>query len=564
MSTKKSKPTEQPIREHKKTNPFVFILSSLLLVILIVSFVFTPALLPSQAMGQGLVFGRYGSQEIAYRPGNFFAQQFDYTMQQATSQGYDAYSPFIYYTLWLQAFRSASQYAVLMDHSTQAKIEISQKELTTAVQNSGYFNKNGSFNSNEFNTTAPDRRETILQDIRNGLMISRYQELLTKDVLRSKNAIDILTNPSGPLRRFEIAFFPFDQFPVEKIIQFANENIPLFEQIEVQRILVEGKKQDAEKVYAQLANKEKEFSTVFIEQSREQFANESTPPQQGSLGAVFAYQIQDSLQNIADLEKIMALDSDSYSLPIAYRTDDKKISIYAIYHVTKARTTLDMSQTSARADVLTYLQSKRKGLISDYFLEQASQINAQQFRSTIPPTAEYLSTDYLPMVYKLGTENLPREQAMYYPYNPHIDSFNAGFGDENIALANAAMHSKDFFMQGFSLAANTISDPVVLDSGVVVLKLLDEKPVEIEKGDDSSIDFLINYFLGQYTMSRVSEDALASRRYKNNFNKVYAKKIEPLVNRATQETTEELTEETSSFGPEMPVPSIGLPQSAAE
>lgn len=552
MSKKKS-PVPSSVTQHTKPNLPVFILSSILLTILVVSFVFAPAFVPAQSINRGIVFGRYGSQEIAYRQGNIFARDLEQAMQEASSQGYDMDSSFIYYTMWLRAFRTASQYAVLMDHAQRSGIDISEDQLTDGIKESGFFSRNGVFNSADFNNMPPDRRQSIINDIRHSLLISSYQEKLTQNIIRSDEAISVLAHPSKKQRNFRMAIFNFKDYPAEKIHAFAEENPQLFQQISVKRILIQGKKQDAVRIYSRLVNKEAEFSSIFFENSREEFANEDISAQEGDLGQRFFYQISDSLQNPTDAMKIFSLEEQGISEPVRYKTQDAKAEVYAIYLVTKAKTNLNLKSSKQRQTVLDYLIANRKGLISDYFISQVNLIKAANFNASVDAPGKVIQTDYFHMVYRLNPETLSRQEAMYYPYNGDIRSFLDSFGSDNQDIASAALPSREFFFQAFSLQPGQISQPIILDNAVLALQMINERPVEELPNINSTLDFLLSYFLGQNTMSSMIDQSLKSRRYKDNFNKVYAKKIEPLVQQ--QQATSQMPQTNTpleGFGPQDP------------
>lgn len=549
MSSKKISSTPADARHGKKTSLPIFILSAILLVILVVSFVFAPAIVPAQqGLGQGIVFGRYGNQEIAYRPGNFFARQLDSSIQEATSQGYDINSPFIAYTLWLRAFRAASQYAVLMDKAEHAGIDIGEDQIMEAVRESGYFSRNGVFSATDFNNTSHERRQSILNEMHSGLLIGTYQLQLTQDINRSKAAISLLSQPAVQQRNFRMAIFNFDLYPAEKVREFAAENAQLFQEIDVKRILIQGKKQEAIKLYSALANGEKDFPIVFLENSREEFANENISAQEGNLGTRFYYQLQESLAPQEDLDKIFSLHQDQFSPPMRYKTENSKNEVYAIYQVTKTKSDLNLNSNDAVQDVLTYLISTRKNLISDYFIGLASLIDPANFSSSITSPGRFAQSDYFGMVYHLKPDNLSRQDDMYYPYNNEIQKFLAAFGQQYQDIAASALKSKEFFLQAFKLQPNEVSAPIILNNGVIVLQLINTQTPEPSSATTSSLDFLLSYFLSQYSMSSMIDQALESPRYKDNFIKAYAKCIEPYIQQ--QEA------------PSQPPPSIGLPQNA--
>lgn len=559
MSVKPPGPAITGTQKSHKTSLPVFILSALLLVILIVSFVLAPALSSAgQGLEQGLAFGRYGSQEISYRPGNFFAHQLDRGMEEAASQGYDLNTPFIAYTLWLRAFRAASQYAVLLDSAQRANIDISEEQLMQAVRESGYFSRNGVFNPTDFNNTSPDRRQSIINEIRNGVLIGTYQNQLTQDIVRSKAANTVLLKPDAEQRNFRMAIFDFNLYPEEKVRAFATEYPQLFQQIEVKRILIRGKKQEAIKIYSQLANAEKDFLNVFIENSREEFANEDISAREGELGSRFYYQIQDSLDPKEDLEKIFSLQENQFSPPLRYQTKDKKDEVYAIYLVTKPKYDINMNDARDRETVLNYLITKHKGLISDYFIGLASEIKPVNFAASILKPGRATQSEPFGMVYHLKPENLARQDEMYYPYNSDIQQFLAAFGKDYQDIASVALKSREFFFQAFSLAVNQVSDPIVLDNAVLVLQLIDKKMSEPSTSSNSSLDFLLKYFLGQYMVSSMVDNALESPRYKDNFMTVYAKHIEPYMKKQAEATQSTFSTPPEVAGPAA-APGIGLP-----
>ena len=75
-------------RSSFQRHPFLYIFSVVVLVIIVVTFVGAPAV-TSMSPSSRLVFGSYAGQEITYRPGNFFARQYESIAQGIRARGSD-------------------------------------------------------------------------------------------------------------------------------------------------------------------------------------------------------------------------------------------------------------------------------------------------------------------------------------------------------------------------------------------------------------------------------------------------------------------------------------------
>jgi len=114
----KNKPSqgESEMAKRFKSNPFVFIGTFFILVIVVIAFVFvTPAGAVFGGMMDGdLTFGYYDRQPISFAPGNFFANEYEWRLRQWQAWMGGELSPWIEHQIWRESFEAAAVHTAIL------------------------------------------------------------------------------------------------------------------------------------------------------------------------------------------------------------------------------------------------------------------------------------------------------------------------------------------------------------------------------------------------------------------------------------------------------------------
>ena len=101
LPEKRDDSSKAEIMQRLKTRPLLYIGSVLILVIVVIAFVFVPALGPESFGSGDLTFGSYNRVPIKFVPGNYFHQVYQ-SLSRNLPQGGDTNDIFMLYNLWAQ------------------------------------------------------------------------------------------------------------------------------------------------------------------------------------------------------------------------------------------------------------------------------------------------------------------------------------------------------------------------------------------------------------------------------------------------------------------------------
>ncbi|MDR0388790.1 MAG: peptidylprolyl isomerase, partial [Spirochaetaceae bacterium] len=103
-----------------KDRPFIFIGTIAVLVLVIVAFVFLPAVVPGQGGPSELVFGLYDGIPIKYVPNNYFFRQIQSRMEYAQEMGFGVNNRDDVFSVWRGAFEDTVIHTAMLKEAEDA------------------------------------------------------------------------------------------------------------------------------------------------------------------------------------------------------------------------------------------------------------------------------------------------------------------------------------------------------------------------------------------------------------------------------------------------------------
>lgn len=473
-----------------------------LIILLICAFVFV--ILPVFTGGAGAKqgdapsFGKYNGKEIRYESGSDFqeyVQQYGQMFQQYGQQMDSS----TYYYVFNYAFDSTVMKYAYTDYVNNSGYQVSDSAVKREMI--PYFSDaNGKYSDKLYKQTPDTEKAKIFNSIKASMVAQRYSDdnfgsqneafggQALYGLKESSKELDFLASYGSKKRGFNMAVFPLKNYPDSEKLAFAKQNAAKFNSYDLSIITVEDKS-TAAKVAKRIANGEITFEDAITEYSDKNYSNT-----EGKLNNKLQYQIENILNDKADLAKIVDLSEGSVSEAIQTAIG------YSIFKANGPKTTPDFDDAAILATVSTYMTNYESSIIEDYYSAKATDF-----------TTEVMKSDFAKACAKLGVENV---SVAPFPLNYGSVAISTSV-DTSVSGLSGADTNENFLKTAFSLKMNELSSPLVMNDNIIVLQLTSE---ETSDPEDAVISELENY------------DSDSSRKYimnspklENNFASVYFK-----------------------------------------
>ena len=143
-----------------KTHPFLFIGTIIVLVIVIVAFVFVPAIVPSAGASVDLSFGSYNKIPLTYVPGNYFSQIRE-MIAQYRQPSEDTNYQLASYQIWREAFEETVIHTAILEEMNQAGYKVPPEVVDREVAQLPQFQENGRFSTSKYRALDDTSRITL-------------------------------------------------------------------------------------------------------------------------------------------------------------------------------------------------------------------------------------------------------------------------------------------------------------------------------------------------------------------------------------------------------------------
>lgn len=471
-----------------------------LIILLICAFVFVilPAFTGSSSrQGETPVFGKYNGTEIRYEQNsdmyNFasnYAQMYqNYGMQIDSSN---------HYYIMNSAFNSTVMKIAYSDAVKNSGYVLPEEAINRGLR--PYFaDATGNYSSKIYKQTPASTIQSLTKSVSESLISQRFaddnfgseSDIVGDTALyglkESDAELDFLTAYDENRRGFEMAVFPLSTYPEEEKIAYGKQNAAKFAKYDMSAITVADKSL-AKTVLNKINGNEITFEDAVTEYSDKNYTNS-----EGKLTTKYQYQIENLLTNKSDLAKITDLSVNAVSEII--ETDGN----YTIFKNDSKKLDADFEDADTVRVVSTYLTTNEKSIIEDYFTAKAKELKAAAADDFEAACTKFniTKTEVAPFPLNYGSVNLAKS----------VDTSVAG-------LSNADTN-ENFLTTAFSLKMNEVSDPIVMNDNVVVIKYVSSENVPSDKTVVSEV--------ANYDQTSAQNTIMESPKLDNNFATTYFK-----------------------------------------
>ena len=496
-----SKPKKQPekqddsfiseVKHRLKTQPYLFIGTVLVLVLVIISFVFVPAIVPSARMRGGgeLIFGYYNGVPIKYSRDNYF-----YNIQQniARSQQLSQDDPnfiFRYAQIWRQSFDETVVHFGILDEMKTAGYIAPENVVDQEVAKLPYFQENGRFSAARYRAMDNNTRMNIWRQVKDDVIKNIYiSDMAT--LKTASNETSFISSMGSPRRSFDLALFPFSSYPDSEIASFVEANPALFRVIHLSRITVNSGEREARQVLESITNGVSTFEEAARASSQDWYADRG-----GDMGILMAFELVYEVSDEQARESLIRLPRDSFSDII------KVDSGWAFFRAEEAAQDANINDTAQKEKIRDYIMNNLRGRAEDWLIAEAekfiAEANEKGFNEAI------------------GSGNIEKRSFGPLPLNYGNSTLFASISSAGVPELTNAGTNQFFWRAAFSTPINSLSRPVVIGDNVAVLLPLEES--EADESENEMIEMYYPYWMGSGTEQMYKVHFLTSDKLDDRF-----------------------------------------------
>ena len=485
--------------EKRRGNPIVYGGGMVILLIIAVTFIGTPAVRQSSGRG-GIVFGSFAGKDIAYIPGNYFAMQRELIGEQAQASGEAVDNAGVVYQIWREAFNNAVRHTAVLLDAERSGLSVSRDSVSKAIYDYGPYQENGKFSESKWRRASASEQQSTWTYYQEQLIEQRYFEDVIVDLRRSTAESDKLLAMASPERRFSYVAFALEEYPDSKIVEYAAANAQKFSRIKISRILVKAGQSEAESIDTRLKADPLKFEEIAKTNAGDSYASAG-----GAMGWQYYYELALDFDTTAPVDAIFALGQGQISDPLQGKYG------WMIFRCDEAPVAIDTTQEEGRTTVRTYLERYEAGTIQDYALELARSFVSRARQEGFTKTA---ATDRLTVD---STSWFPLNYQNVFSLKP-VESSTGAKSAGATALADA-LYSEDFFRAAFGIKRGEVTDPVVLGQAVLVLTFDDERSVP--ESDAGYMSDYYAYLAQQADAADLEASLMDPTKLKDRFDETY-------------------------------------------
>jgi hypothetical protein len=476
-----------------KANPGIFIGTLVVLILVIVSFVLVPAIVPEHRRGgNSLTFGYYDKVPISYIPGNYFAQQqerisryYQSTLDATTFQYANS-------TIWRQAFENTAIHVAILQEMKKSNYAVPVKTVDRQV--ALQFQENGRFSSALYNKMSDSARLALWRQIQDEIAKGVYFSTIF-DLAKPAAEMEFIANMASNTRKFDMVSFQVDAYPESEYLSYAQENPELFKTIHLSRITVNTNEREAMQILNSITDGTSTFEDAARSQSQDAYADKG-----GDMGIRYIYELEQDIIDAADRDKIINLAKGELSDVIQIG------SSWVFFRIEDELKNANFEDEATMAKVRAHLRNDNRGRMEDWAIAEAQKFiayaRANDFETAvINQFKEKHSFGPIPLNYG------------------NVDLFTKIEASAVPELAGTEVN-ENFWKIAFSTKVNTISEPLVQGSNVLVLV-----PIEETKAEETDIETVTSVF-SSYWLNQTMEQSLQtyfmnSSKMDNRFFDVY-------------------------------------------
>jgi hypothetical protein len=482
-----SKEKKTPIREKNSTgselirrfkaNPFMFIGTIIILIIVIVAFVLVPAIVPGAERNQtDLTFGAYDKIPITYVPGNYFARIYDMIAGSRQDQVDPNNFQFAAYQLWRDAFEMAAVNTAILHEMEKSGYTPPVNTVDREMAQLAQFQENGRFSSALYNRMDSNTRLTLWRQVRDNIISEHfYSDVMS--LLKPAAEAAFIARMNSPQRSFDMVSFSTEAYPDSEVGAYAKEHPDLFRTVHLSKITVNSGEREARQILNSIKDGTSSFEDAARAHSRDSYTEKG-----GDMGIKQAHELTQEVPENTDRERLLALEKGEYSDVI------KLGSGWAFFRAEDAVQSADFDDSATIEKVRSYIREFERGRMEDWTIEQA--------RAFIGLVGEF---DFNEAVYQRGIE---KRSFGPLPVNYGNVELYTSLSSFSVGELSGSYVDDNFWKTAFSTPVNSPSEPLVQGGNVIVLY-----PTEEIAAEESSIEG-IESTVSSYWLSYMTEQTL--------------------------------------------------------
>ncbi|MDR0502736.1 MAG: peptidylprolyl isomerase [Treponema sp.] len=506
MADKEKDASSSEIVRRFKQNPALFIGTVIVLVLVTVSFVLVPAIVPNNRGNADLTFGYYNKAPISWVPGNFFAQYQDMLIRNNRNR-VDINDFQIQLTIWRQAFEVAAVHTAILQEMKKSNYSIPARIVDREVARLPQFQHNGRFSSALYNQMSDTERLILWRQVQDELIkIQYYNDLFS--IVTPSGETEFMANMTSVMRNFQAVSFPVDNYPDSEYRAFAAENAGMFNSIHLSRIVISSSEREAAKILNSIKDGTSSFEDTAKNQSHDSLADRG-----GDMGIKYVFELEQEIPNAADREKILGLGRGEYSNVIKFN------DMWAFFRVEEEVKHPDFEDTAVMDRVKYYVRSYRRGLMENWAIAQANEFRANAETSGFSyaaVTAGEEAHEFGPLPLNFGSVDL--FAGIEYYNIPELSSQD---------MTNLSQNEK-FWKAAFLSEINVPSEPIV--QGNRVLVILPAEQIETDEEQLEMIRSGYSDWISNLTEGMLGPYFIKSPKMEDNFWDVYYRFFMPSFN----------------------------------
>lgn len=488
---KKSGTTEKEqkvvaVKQKSKITPG-WVFGMIVLLLIAVSFVLAPAIQafvgPNNA--DGIVFGKYGKEDIKYAYGNYFYDQVQNFGGQYKNTGDNATQTL--YQVWKSAYDSTVLFTAVNQIASKAGLIAADEVVNRSIINSGAYNKDGKFDVELYQKATAESKASVEKSIRRSVP---YQIVIDDigSALSSSSEADYVAKMASEGRSFNYVDINASQYPNEKASAYALQNKQLFYSMDLSIISVETE-DEARTLSSAIASGEKTFEETALSSSKDNYA-----ANEGKVGTVYYFGLVSNFKNPEDATKLLTAKSGDVIGPL------EGTGAWSIYRLDSTPLEADYASPALLSTVKAYLASSDDPVVDDYLLALANGF-VLDAKDDFAVAAEKAGLD---LVNVAAT-----------PYNIAQSTYMNNFSntDPQGKIANAVT-TEELGKKLYTAELGTILEPIKSNTSYLVVQ------VDKEVTDDSMgsyIQMFYNYLSGSQNQQDFSQALYTSDQFQDNF-----------------------------------------------
>jgi hypothetical protein len=486
-----------------RERPFVFAGTIVILVIVIVAFVFVPAIVPSaDSSGADLNFGFYDKIPITFVPGNYFSKMRETVALEREAAG-NVNDDSAVYSIWRQAFERTVVRIGILQELKNAGYTPPAEAVDQRLIQEPQFQENGRFSLERYQRLDRLSRLTLRREIQDTIAEEQYLSDLLGLRSSSKEAAFIGAMAS-PERSFNAAAFALNSYPVSEIAAYVTGNPDLFRVTRLSMISVNSGEREARQVFESVREGNITFEDAARTQSRDRYADSG-----GDLGVKLAFELAREIPDAAERAAVLSLKKGEFSSVVRVSNDG-----WGFFRCEDDPYLMDTGDTASLEKVRDYLKEFERGRIDDWLINEAegfiAAVNEAGFDSALLLKGlENRSFGPIPINYG--------GNALFYTRYYNLFTALASFSVPELAGADT---DENFWRTAFSTPLNTPSRPMVVGDYILVLYPVEERPADETKIEEIESVYS-SYWLSHYAEQGLYSHFVTSKKLEDRFMEMF-------------------------------------------